>query len=411
MLFDKVLILGLGLIGGSWARKLISADYTDYIVAIDPYFESLQQAQEQNIIQKFYLSLEDFIEVNVEDFDCIIIATFVGDFSHILRQISPLILANTSVFDVGSTKQDIVVAARTILIDHSYAHNFIAAHPIAGKELSGFVNSEADLFDDAVFIITPVTDLQLSHNNFVKFYSFFEKIFNKVIILDSQYHDQIYGFCSHFVQLIFFILCSLYQQYNLVGWQPGVMRQEFCQKFKLEMSLIEFDFSSVASIEFDRYKELYHNCLKFSLRLCQSNLLMWEPIFQTNQTNISDYSRLFAQKFDHYNRLLENNYSGFCQELKNLANIYRSFVKIRFNFSATNRIKYQTIILEILYRISVGKDVKGLTYEDDMIAINIMIAMVLIKLSIDNFDIKSDNKFLRFLGKSYLDSISIVELF
>jgi prephenate dehydrogenase len=153
--FEQVAILGVGLLGGSIGLRLKAnaarAAVPLRIAGVGRRRESLVEARDVGAIDSMHL---DALEV-VGDCDLVILATPVGAFEPLLRQIRDRLSASTLVTDVGSTKARVVELADRLL---GPGARFVASHPMAGSERKGPAHSRADLFDNALCILTPTPE-------------------------------------------------------------------------------------------------------------------------------------------------------------------------------------------------------------------------------------------------------------
>jgi prephenate dehydrogenase len=138
--FKKIAIFGVGLIGGSFALALKKAGAVEQIVGIGRSTASLARARELGIIDAMSHSAEDA----VRDADLVLIAAPVAQTELILAAIDPHLQPGTVVTDAGSTKTDVVAAARKTL--GKKITQFVPGHPIAGRELNGPDAAIADLY-------------------------------------------------------------------------------------------------------------------------------------------------------------------------------------------------------------------------------------------------------------------------
>ena len=129
--FGKIVIFGVGLIGGSFSLALRRANAVREVVGFGRSAATLQQARELGLIDR----IGDDVAREVRDADLILLATPVAQMADILARIAPHLGANTLICDGGSTKCDVVAAARQQL--GSKIAQFVPAHPIAGAEQSG----------------------------------------------------------------------------------------------------------------------------------------------------------------------------------------------------------------------------------------------------------------------------------
>ena len=146
-LFETMAILGLGLIGGSFALAAHKQRMARNIVAFDPNIRHLAQASTNGVIEQGFSNVMDAVKYA----DAVILAAPVCAILDLLSTITPYLQPNTFVMDLGSTKSEIVMA-----MDELPAHICaIGGHPMAGKELSGYTAAEATLFEGATFALCP----------------------------------------------------------------------------------------------------------------------------------------------------------------------------------------------------------------------------------------------------------------
>ncbi len=199
-MINKITIIGVGLIGGSLARSLKERNLAKVVFGYGRDQARLKSAQKLNVIDQFSTSIEEAI-VGAE---IIVIATPVGTFQSILGEIEPLVSDNVIITDVGSTKTDIVNIVHNVLKVKSNC--FIPAHPIAGKERSGFEASDSMLFDGKKVIITP------QENNSSDSIKVIEEMWKgvgaEVDFMSSKSHDNLLGMTSHLPHMLAFSLVN-----------------------------------------------------------------------------------------------------------------------------------------------------------------------------------------------------------
>ena len=199
-MINKITIIGVGLIGGSLARALKEKNLAKVIFGYGRDQSRLEGAQKSNVIDDFSTSIKEAIV----DAEIIVIATPVGTFQSILREIEPIVSSNVIITDVGSTKTDIVNSVNDVLRAKSSC--FIPAHPIAGKEKSGFEVSDAKLFEGKKVIITP------QENNLSESIKTIEKMWKsvgaEVDFMSSESHDNLLGMTSHLPHMLAFSLVN-----------------------------------------------------------------------------------------------------------------------------------------------------------------------------------------------------------
>ncbi len=146
----KLALIGVGLIGGSFARALRAAGKVDVIVGFDSQPEAMRRAIDLGVIDQ---SAESAARA-VEKADLVMIATPVGSVQAVLQRIAPHLGPVAIVTDVGSTKANVIQAALYEL--GSAFERFVPGHPIAGSEQSGVEHADGELFFKMMFISTPV---------------------------------------------------------------------------------------------------------------------------------------------------------------------------------------------------------------------------------------------------------------
>ena len=199
-MINKITISGVGLIGGSLARALKEKNLAKVVFGYGRDQARLKSAQKLNVIDQFSTSIEEAI-VGAE---IIVIETPVGTFQSILGEIEPLVTDNVIITDVGSTKTDIVNIVHNVL--RAKSNCFIPAHPIAGKERSGFEVSDSMLFDGKKVIITP------QENNSSDSIQVIEEMWKgvgaEVDFMSAESHDNLLGMTSHLPHMLAFSLVN-----------------------------------------------------------------------------------------------------------------------------------------------------------------------------------------------------------
>ena len=199
-MINKITIIGVGLIGGSLARALKERNLAKVVFGYGRDQSRLEEAQKSNIIDAFSTNIKDAIdEANI-----VVIATPVGTFKDILGQIEPLISSNAIITDVGSTKSDIVNIVNDVLKDKSSC--FIPAHPIAGKERSGFEVSDSKLYDGKKVIITPQETNSPESIDVID--QMWKNVGADVDFMSAESHDNLLGMTSHLPHMLAFSLVN-----------------------------------------------------------------------------------------------------------------------------------------------------------------------------------------------------------
>ena len=199
-MINKITIIGVGLIGGSLALALKERNLAKAVFGYGRDQTRLEEAQKSNVIDAFSTNIKEAIdEANI-----VVIATPVGTFKDILHQIEPLISSNVIITDVGSTKSDIVNIVNDVLRDKSSC--FIPAHPIAGKERSGFEVSDSKLYDGKKVIITPQETNSPESIDVID--QMWKNVGADVDFMSAESHDNLLGMTSHLPHMLAFSLVN-----------------------------------------------------------------------------------------------------------------------------------------------------------------------------------------------------------
>ena len=199
-MINKITIIGVGLIGGSLAKAIKENNLAKVVFGFGRDLNRLEEAQKANVIDQFSTNLKDAIN----DSDIVIIATPVGSFQEILSEIKPFLTSKIVISDVGSTKTNIASIVSQTLGD--YSNYFIPAHPIAGKEKSGFEASEANLFNNRKVIITPLETSSPDSISLIQ--KMWEGTGADVDFMSPESHDELLGMTSHLPHMLAFSLVN-----------------------------------------------------------------------------------------------------------------------------------------------------------------------------------------------------------
>jgi prephenate dehydrogenase len=199
-MINKITVIGVGLIGGSLAKAIKKNNLSKIVFGFGRDSNRLEEAQKANIIDQFSTNLKEA----VSDSDIVVIATPVGSFKEILSEIKPFLTDKILITDVGSTKTNIVSIVKQIL--GGYSNCFVPAHPIAGKEKSGFESSESSLFNNKKVIITPLETNRAESINLIQ--KMWEGTGADVDFMSPESHDELLGMTSHLPHMLAFSLVN-----------------------------------------------------------------------------------------------------------------------------------------------------------------------------------------------------------
>jgi prephenate dehydrogenase len=198
----KLVVVGVGLIGGSFALALKAAGAVGEVVGVGRSRVNLDTALAQGVCDRA-LTLDDAWTRELATADVVLVATPVGELPALFAAIAPALGAATLVTDAGSTKQDVVAAARTAFGGSALAR-FVPAHPIAGTEHSGAAAAFATLYRDRNVVLTPVAETDAAAT--ARIAALWARCGARVRLLDAATHDRIFAAVSHLPHLLAFAL-------------------------------------------------------------------------------------------------------------------------------------------------------------------------------------------------------------
>lgn len=208
----KILIVGLGLIGGSYAKKLCKFDYLVY--GYDISNETMEQAYNDGAILNNNIDNLDFFE----DIDIVVLSLYPHDNVEFLRKYQNKFKTGTVITDTTGIKATIVEEMTKFIRSDL---NLIPSHPMAGREVSGYLNSTPDLFLDANFIITP-----LKESDDI---SCLKKLgvdlgFLNIEVLTIAQHDEIISFLSQLTHVIAIALMNTHDTDSYINYTGDSFR-------------------------------------------------------------------------------------------------------------------------------------------------------------------------------------------
>ena len=249
MRIRQITVVGTGLIGGSLGLALKQAGFSGDIVGCDKP-DVLEVAQERGAIDRADPDLQRAIAGS----DVIVLAAPVGCILSQMESIAPFLSPRALITDAGSTKQKLAARAGE-LFGANAAERYLPGHPMAGKEVGGIENADANLFFNAVWLITPAdpalpfTQLQQEYLQLLL------DIGARIMVMDAERHDRLCAWISHLPQMIATALAS-------------VLREELG------------DDAAVSQIGGRALREM--------TRIAHSPYSMWRDIALTNTGNLED---------------------------------------------------------------------------------------------------------------------------
>ena len=190
--FDRVAIIGLGMIGASLARALKKHTLAGHVVGCGRGKENLEFALSEGYVDSITQSTAEA----AKDADLIVLASPVETFGQIAMALAPSLKPGALVMDVGSVKGELVSSLQSLMPDKV---EFVGCHPIAGSELAGASASVDGLFDGAQCLITPTNNN--SDETVSNIASLWDTLGSRVRMMDPMEHDELLGLVSHFPHL------------------------------------------------------------------------------------------------------------------------------------------------------------------------------------------------------------------
>lgn len=271
---NKICIIGVGLIGGSFALGLKNKPKKSQQLSIVGFGRNkshLEQAKDLGVIDTYSLDIAQALS----DVDLILIATPVNSFKAIFEMIKPHLNKDVVISDVGSTKGSVIADAKAVF--GVIPSRFIPVHPIAGKEKNGVTYADANLFNNKRVILTSTDNANEQAVKRVR--ECWQTLGAKVEIMNYKTHDDLLAMTSHLPHMLAFSLMDYLIENNsdALNYAAGGFK----------------DFSRIAS----------------------SDSAMWRDICINNPNEIVKHIAGFQQSLDKLSDLIKD---GKTQELEQL---------------------------------------------------------------------------------------------
>jgi prephenate dehydrogenase len=261
-MFEQLGLIGCGLMGGSFALALKRAGLVKRVVGYSKSPSTTERARQMGVIDVEAPSAL----LAVSGADIVLLAVPVSATEATFKAIRHLVGPNTLIMDVGSTKRDVVDAARRVLRDN--VGSFVPCHPITGKEVSGVEHADVDLYAGKQVILTPIErtfTVQLQ-----KAVDVWTALGCNVIKMSPQAHDAAYAAVSHLPHLIAFALIN-----GITGQDHGK------------------DYMSLAGPGFRDFT-----------RIAASDPKMWRDILIANREELLAQSKIFQETLQSLEQLI-----------------------------------------------------------------------------------------------------------
>lgn len=257
---ESILIVGLGLIGGSYARALKRLGF--HVAAIDINQESIDYALENGIIDEGYTTVEPDV---VSHADVVVFGLYPTVFKEWIAQYQQFLKPGAMLTDVTGVKSCIVYDIQDMLRPDV---EFIAAHPMAGKEVYGVQNSDEHIFHDANYIVVPT---EKNTPEAIEWCRSLGMIlgFNHIAVLSPEKHDEMIGFVSQLTHIIAVSLMECSDDHSLVDYTG------------------------------DSFRDL--------TRIARINDKMWSELFMMNKKELLAQMDRFISVFQDFRNMLAND--------------------------------------------------------------------------------------------------------
>ena len=274
-MFNQLGVIGCGLMGGSFALALKRAGLVKRVVGYSKSPSTTERARKLGVID---VAAESAL-LAVSGSDIVLVSVPVAATEATFKAIRHLVEPGVLVMDVGSTKRDVVDAARRVLKER--VPSFVPAHPIAGKEVAGIAHADAALYSGRQVILTPLP--QTTPELVQKATDCWAAIGAQVLRMTPENHDAAFAAVSHLPHLLAF------SYFNSVANQPAGR-----------------DFLSLAGPGFRDFT-----------RIAASDPAVWRDILMSNREEILKQSQRFRHALDAFEHVMK---SGNAEALEDLIN-------------------------------------------------------------------------------------------
>ena len=269
-MFERVTIIGLGLIGSSLARALKDSGIASVVVAADKNPEVCTEAKALGLADE----VTDDIRKSVVGSDLVVIAVPVGAMGDVGEQIGPALKAGAIVTDTGSVKQAVIDKLKPHIPESVH---LVPGHPVAGTEHSGPGAGFAELFENRWCILTPLAETDIRAVE--KVTALWESCHSRIEIMDPQRHDLVLGITSHLPHLI---------AYTIVGTATQL-------EDDIRSEVIKFSASGFRDFT----------------RIAASDPTMWRDVFLTNKSAVLEILQRFTEDLTAMQKAIRRGDSKF----------------------------------------------------------------------------------------------------
>jgi prephenate dehydrogenase len=294
-MFNQLGVIGCGLMGGSFALALKRAGLVKRVIGYSKSPSTTEKARKLGVID---MAAESAL-LAVSGSDIVLIAVPVSATEATFKAIRHLVEPGVLFMDVGSTKRDVIDAARRVLKER--VANFVPAHPIAGKEVAGIGHADAALYTNRQVILTPIS---LTNPDLVqKATDVWAAIGSQVLRMTPENHDAAFAAVSHLPHMLAFAY------FNSVARQPAGR-----------------DFLSLAGPGFRDFT-----------RIAASDPAVWRDILMSNREELLKQSMRFRHTLDAMEHVIKTGNVEALEDLIRGASDARSGWQMNSTKSPSNR--------------------------------------------------------------------------
>jgi cyclohexadieny/prephenate dehydrogenase len=300
--FNKIALVGIGLIGSSIARAVAEKGLAKDIAISTRSEATLARAEALGLGTSYHANALDA----VRDADLVIVSVPVGASGAVARDIAPALKPGAIVSDVGSTKASVISQMKPHMPDGVH---FIAGHPVAGTEYSGPDAGFSTLFEGRWCILTPTPDADPAQ--VARLRHFWEALGSKVEEMDAEHHDKVLAIVSHLPHII---------AYNIVGTAE--------------------DLETVTESEVIKYSA---SGFRDFTRLAASDPVMWRDVCLHNKDAILEMLARFSEDLAYLQRAIRWGEGDKLFELfTRTRDVRRSIIEAGQDVAAPNFGRYPT---------------------------------------------------------------------
>lgn len=209
MKLSRITIIGVGLIGGSFAKALKAKGHEAHFVGFGPDEQALKKAVSLGAVDSYSLDMAEA----VKNADMVVLSVPLGAIKSVLTNLKPYLSHETIITDVASAKSSVLQVVKDVF-GHIPVH-FVAGHPIAGKEKSGVEAACENLFVNHRVILTPVEDTSEEALSTVR--TVWQQTGASVDCMTPEYHDEVFAATSHLPHVLAFALMHLLNEHEELG--------------------------------------------------------------------------------------------------------------------------------------------------------------------------------------------------